>query len=985
MLTRTLTGTVLLFCLVAVSTGAQEQNCAIEGSVLDPSGRAVSGAEVRVKRTTGFDAAARTMENGRFLLPSLPPGEYTVVAKLGPYSSAAVGIRATVGTRRDITLRLSPVAHEEVNVTATAKNVTLSESATFEREDFINLPLTTDFTSIIRFAGGTTDDVRTRGLGVHGATAAENRFTVDGLDVTEPLNGGSGIAVHPEFVEALQVRLAGYEAEYGGATGGVINTITRSGSNDIRGSVNISMAHTDWSGDVRPQLSINTNGAAFGTYSTPSRDPRSLTDAAATISGPVVRDRAWFFLGYRPTAEETRRRVTFGDLSTGEFEQTRERHQLLLNLSHAVTRHLQLRWSSDAAFQESEGLLPPLNGVASSDQRMYRAIRNENTVSTHSLNAEYFGERGVALSLSAGRYSTTLNVSGVPDEPRHYFETSNATLIGIPPALVRPAGYYNNPTNYATRFDDFTRDYLSLDATLAESAFGLHEIKGGAQLDRVRNDVDTGMLQPAYTFFWGQPYDGSGLGAFGWMAAEVDVERGSVKSTNDALFLQNRWSAPGGRLIVNAGLRAENERIPSYADDRLRLPDTAIEFDYSQKLAPRFAALYDIRGDGAWTVSGTYGTFFDRMKLNLPRQAFGGRRDIYYFFYLDTFDWQNLKCTGLNGLPTDVPSCNGATFIELTNAFPASNDPSRGGVAANLRPVESREWTLATRHVINARANVTLRYVHKEIVRTVDTVAVGAFTAPVNRRLVIANPGFGVAKYPLPNYPELPRPVREYDAAELELTARPSNALSLHASYIYSRLWGNYSGIFTTDDLHASGAYSGSFANALSNLYDANARPVYGRLTTDRPHQLKVQASWQHLTGIRGGVHQYVASGTPVSTQMQFRFTPFFPEGRGDLGRTPTLTQTDLFLAYAPRFLGSNVEISAQVLNVFDEDTEIARYTLYRSRTLDRAAGLNESTFFAGAFDWDAYKAANPPEAHFGKTSAFQASREIRASIKINF
>jgi hypothetical protein len=167
----------------------------------------------------------------------------------------------------------------------------------------------------------------------------------------------------------------------------------------------------------------------------------------------------------------------------------------------------------------------------------------------------------------------------------------------------------------------------------------------------------------------------------------------------------------------------------------------------------------------------------------------------------------------------------------------------------------------------------------------------------------------------------LPRPVRDYDAIELSLRRRWANDWFLTASYTWSRLRGNFPGLASSDEGGRAApnvlrVYDGWF-----NLFGEDGRAVEGPLPTDRPHQLEISAAWRAPWGTTAGIFQYVASGTPLSSVAYRDHVPFYPYGRGDLGRSPTLTQTDVRLEQEFRFSRVSLTFAATVLNLFDEDT----------------------------------------------------------------
>ena len=189
------------------------------------------------------------------------------------------------------------------------------------------------------------------------------------------------------------------------------------------------------------------------------------------------------------------------------------------------------------------------------------------------------------------------------------------------------------------------------------------------------------------------------------------------------------------------------------------------------------------------------------------------------------------------------------------------------------------------------------------------------------------NPGFGTdfpagARYPDgaslgkwpfgPDNPPQPKAERNYTALELRLRKRFSQRWSADASYQWSRLTGNWSGIASSDEaVGGLQPHSGRSFNLLYYSYDASGRVSTGPLGTDRPHQFKLQGTYEMPWGTTAGVNFMAMSGTPWSTVMIQNNMAFFPWGRGDLGRTPMFTQMDLLLQQEFRLAGNTRSRSA--------------------------------------------------------------------------
>ena len=202
-------------------------------------------------------------------------------------------------------------------------------------------------------------------------------------------------------------------------------------------------------------------------------------------------------------------------------------------------------------------------------------------------------------------------------------------------------------------------------------------------------------------------------------------------------------------------------------------------------------------------------------------------------------------------------------------------------------------------------------------------------------------------------------------------------------SYLYSYLRGNWSGIASTDEaVESLQANSGRSFNLLYYSYDAHGNVTTGRLGTDRPHQFKVQGTYDFPWGTMVGVNAIAESGVPKSTIMNQKNINFFPNGRGDLGRTPVFSQVDLLVQQDVRLKGLRFSVGLNASNIFDQKT-VNRFntTPYR-----RNFNVSDAVFFGG-FDPAAVATAGafPTDARFGKASGFQDVRVIRLQAKFSF
>ena len=266
----------------------------------------------------------------------------------------------------DLTLRPAGIA-ERVDVVAGSPRLAITQATratSLSSEVFERLPRGRDFTTIAAQAPGANDERKAGGIAIDGSTGAENRVMIDGMETTDTWIGTPGQYLATDFVEVVQVKSSGYSAEYGGSTGGVLNVVTKSGSNDWRGQALLLFSGDALDAGLRPTLRLVPSDTTRAEYVTYPEDDYRQVEPGFTLGGPVVRNRAWFFAGYVPSLRDTDRTLTFlGETTPSTFSQRGTRHNAAAN----VSAQFGPRWRTKAAFSSGRdvqrGLLPVQDGT----------------------------------------------------------------------------------------------------------------------------------------------------------------------------------------------------------------------------------------------------------------------------------------------------------------------------------------------------------------------------------------------------------------------------------------------------------------------------------------------------------------------------------------------------------------------------------------------------------------------------------------------
>ncbi|HND20263.1 MAG TPA: TonB-dependent receptor, partial [Acidobacteriota bacterium] len=311
---------VLAYAGPAVAGGAQEVSGSIKGVVRDQTGAVVAGATVTAKNAQRTYEAT-TDASGNYTFANLQPGTYTISATASGFTTYEVSdLSLELGRTLQVNMDLKAGGQDEiVNVTAADAayvDVTSSKTAVNINEMQIRvLPKTLNFSSVLEVAPGTRSEGKSGGFQIDGASGVENVFVVDGVEVTEITQGRlrSSKNTPLDFVKEVQVKSAGYEAEYGGATGGVVNVVTKSGTNEFHGEGRFEYTSDSFRAEDNPTQRLNPLDPRQQTveyFANPrGKDNTRLINPNFTIGGPVIKDRLWFFLGYAPQYEVQTRRL----------------------------------------------------------------------------------------------------------------------------------------------------------------------------------------------------------------------------------------------------------------------------------------------------------------------------------------------------------------------------------------------------------------------------------------------------------------------------------------------------------------------------------------------------------------------------------------------------------------------------------------------------------------------------------------------------
>jgi hypothetical protein len=882
---------VILSIAAAGLVSAQESTTgSIAGTVVDGQGGTLPGATITITSDRGRESLTSDA-TGRFFAPYLVPGLYTVRVELDGFSPVErkdVDVRLGQRIGLELTLKLAGLT-EQVEVVATAPVVdTTSTTAggVLDSAELKRLPVGRNFTDTLYLVPGVSDSsgVGQANPSIGGASGLDNSYVVDGVNITNTGFGGVGTysivfgslgtGVTTDFIKETQVKTAGFEAEYGQATGGVVNIVTQSGSNRLHGSAfgyfSVPQLEAGYRQLQTPNGTVNTTGRREG-------------DFGVTLGGPIVADRLFFFGAFNPQFQ--RRTLVapegFPLRGLGEVNQDRRALAYAGKLTWQVgPGH---RVDVSAFGDPSHGGVGPqrLSALAANDTTRFSELKSYGT---HSETVRYDGvlNRGWLVEASVGRAQNTLEEVPQVDE----WQVIDTTVT--PSVRSGGIGFYDKGgTGANTQYQ--------LKSTHIFNAAGQHQVRYGAQLEDVTFRRDFSRTGPVFTLANGiVTRDGASVvvladPAFGRIYRVQLAEFGPIPETHQkylSFFLQDTWQV-GRRLTLRPGLRWERQRLIGgdpplcHPDDSVpgagdgSGPATACEFTFSNNWGPRLGATWDVLGNGRSKLYASWGRYFVKIPNDLAARALSADQGVTRADYFDA------------GLTEPVPDgvvAGGVTqHLVIAGAAAATFDP-------NAKATYQDELASGFELEVGDALNLGVRWIHRSIPRILEDYQPAPLVA-----FDLGCPGADSVEYFIANIgPDLPRfecagvptasfekPVHRYDAVEVTANKRFSHGWGLIASYRYSKLRGNFEGFFRSDNGQSDPSITSLFDFPTNDpSYTSIGAPLFGYqgdiryqgntlgegvLPNDRPHQVKVYATWGVVKDLNLGVGFNAGSGRPLT------------------------------------------------------------------------------------------------------------------------
>ncbi len=736
--------------VVVHGVAAQSTTGRILGTVSDLEGRPLAGAAVTIVSPVliGGPQTRVVSDDGRFLFVGLHPGPYTVTAGLpGFVSQERQQVKVPLGGAASLSIEMPVSTFEsEIEVVAETPVVDPIQTNTDQVFDLKYLrnaavgSFNRAYQAVLRHAPGVAGGDNPE---VFGSTLSDNAFFIDGQDTTDPVTGTWGTLFNFDSVAEVEFQTSGFEAEFGRAVGGLVNVVTRSGGNRFSGTF-----------DARYRAdSFQTSGERYDADQLDS----SRLDLSATLGGPLLRDRLWFFAAYEHV--ETRATPS-GSPTTLEYEGA--------NYNLKLSWQASPDWRAVARFSGS-----PADTANNNASRFVLAeAASFKTQGTDLFAAEVNGLLSEALvwNTVAGAYRASLDVNPMSGdlETASHFNFSTGLL----------SDNYDNQ-QYSQR----DRDEVATDLTWFVTFAGSHEFKLGAQYSATdfasascATGTTGGACAPGSVGYAYQDI-GAGLPFILIESATAGVQDFSGRLAT--AYIQDAWRAVSN-LTLKLGLRYDSVTYDNNVGTRV----AAME-----RLQPRLGVAWDISGDAKNVARASWGRFMSPSALTLP--------NILRARNQPTASWSS--CTTIVapafGISSREECAEIAAFLgwDFRTDDPEGLEPwgwllppqavtGLGGtqVQTDLESAYADTFTLSYEREVGRRASVELSVVDKKTRSLFEDTCNGNLPEP--------SEGASCDFYVLGNLPGLKR---DYRAAILKYETRTFDFLTLLASYTYSKSKGN--------------------------------------------------------------------------------------------------------------------------------------------------------------------------------------------------
>ena len=860
---------------------------AVSGVVADKNGAHLAGATVRLS-STQTSRTIITGTDGAFRLGLLNPGSWTVeVTKVG-FQKISQKITVLVNQTQPMTFKMASEAATVVEVlgtTTTVDTTTTQTGLTTTMDSLSAIPQGRDMSAVTMLAPGVVEGgafgtglSRSNDPSFGGGSGAENSYVVDGLVTTNTSRGFQGAALVTDFIDQVEIQTGGFKPEFS-ALGGVVNAITKSGTNEFKGS-----SWFTWD--------------AIGIQALPKRNeyfkqdpPISRYDIGGEVGGPIIKDKLFFFMGVdanKTQSPEANNLANRSGLKNGD--ETVNAYQVIGKVNWYVAQDHQLTFSANLN-NTKDDFPKQYPGTLGNAQLGYNA---KQTVQNLVANYDWTISPSLFLSAKVGtsEYKTVTNPTDITNirVTDYKWEATGPGFLGGDPNAGSGLAFLRGGTGYYVSEDKTktTQARVDLSWFLGDHnmKFGLSQLiskytEVAATSGGERVQINTGGNQIIRQFLH---------------------TNATVKEIMNSVYAQDTWDVGAGVKLMY-GFRFE-------AQDQRDLNDKSfLKFDnFKDYVQPRLGFTWDVNQDGKTKVSGNYAKYFEQIPQRMAIRVYANETYLRY----------NYRAGNMSYTPATGAYTFGATPNSITDyATPFSFDP----IAEGVKLPERNEYLLGVDHTYESGWTVGVHGKYRELKNPLEDMVFtdnygnpydegpaisktssgaprygagaavignpGAFQQwrpnPASMTLILLgrgpsgtnflgnpatqnnwginylnyyNPATGLFTVPNTGYPKAGN---KYSSVDFTLDKKTDRDV-VSFSYTWSRLEGNYEGVVSSSNGQADGNITASF--------DYFPYAGYGLLPNDRTHVVKAYAShkFDFFTGsLNVGFNWVYQTGTPNS------------------------------------------------------------------------------------------------------------------------
>lgn len=570
---------------LATPTEAQVATATVQGEVTDETKAVLPGVAVTaLNEQTGQARTVVADDRGFYRITALQPGRYTISAELSGFATIRLaGIALTIGQEAVIPIQMALVSlQESVTVSSQAPLIETSKTTlgtTFTQQKLEELPLAgRNYLNLVTMATGVTPEGGSAGMASFGRNSGRVGYQVDGVSQENNLTVGSRGSLSPDSVQEFQVLTNMFSAEYGMASGPIVNILTRSGTNDHKG---------------RFGVYSRSNKLDARDYFATGEAPFNQQWYSGNLGGPIVRNRLHYFGSFEGLKQDETAVVT-SPLAPGEYPRETRNVKFLTKLDAQIAdHHLTFRYNYDKGRTTNAGV----GNLETFDRGRITKPRRQDY-------------QGTMTSVLSSRIVNEFRMQYAPLNSGNRAAQAAMNCPGCP-SITRPGGNLGKPTNQPQWYDE-NRFQVVNSISMTR---GQHDLKAGINYNNIWTDIYfPGTQDGSFVFTTDKPFDANDPTTY---PARYDIVLGDplmkVPDQLLDLFIQDSWRV-SSNLTINAGLRWDWQGQHVVSKDL-------------NNFGPRLSFSYDASGEGTFVVRGGSGVFYDRNRGELTLFVFQAERN----------------------------------------------------------------------------------------------------------------------------------------------------------------------------------------------------------------------------------------------------------------------------------------------------------------------------------------------------------------------